>query len=103
MRPDILARAGAAWIVRQGQKAGFLIHGRADDGASEAGEAGFEVRVSRYRTLDLMRRPKPARLGILDLEGVLQVREPDRFLEALTAGFGRAKAFGCGLMLIRRV
>jgi CRISPR system Cascade subunit CasE len=33
---------------------------------------------------------------------VLEVVSPDVFLEALARGFGKAKAFGCGLMLIRR-
>jgi CRISPR system Cascade subunit CasE len=40
--------------------------------------------------------------SVLDLEGVLEVQSPDRFVDALTRGFGKAKAFGCGLMLIRR-
>ncbi len=40
--------------------------------------------------------------GILDLTGTLSVSDPAAFLSALASGFGRAKAFGCGLMLIRR-
>lgn len=49
----------------------------------------------------------PARRGIvlstLDFEGELQVMDPDRFLkDGLLAGIGSAKAFGCGLMLVRR-
>jgi CRISPR system Cascade subunit CasE len=39
---------------------------------------------------------------VLDFEGVLEVTDPVRFLAALANGFGRARAFGCGLMLIRR-
>ena len=38
----------------------------------------------------------------VDYEGVLEVREPPAFLAALSAGIGKAKAYGCGLMLIRR-
>jgi CRISPR system Cascade subunit CasE len=38
----------------------------------------------------------------VDISGVIEVREPDRFLSALARGFGRARAHGCGLMLIRR-
>jgi CRISPR system Cascade subunit CasE len=38
----------------------------------------------------------------VDYEGVLEVREPSAFLAALSAGVGKAKAYGCGLMLIRR-
>jgi CRISPR system Cascade subunit CasE len=41
--------------------------------------------------------------GVLDISGVLEVRDPARFLARLIQGFGRARAFGCGLMLIRRV
>jgi CRISPR system Cascade subunit CasE len=41
--------------------------------------------------------------GAIDYEGVLEVREPDRLMAALNQGIGKAKAYGCGLMLIRRV
>jgi CRISPR system Cascade subunit CasE len=33
---------------------------------------------------------------------VLEVTEPQAFVAAVLRGFGKAKAFGCGLMLIRR-
>ncbi|MFC7557472.1 type I-E CRISPR-associated protein Cas6/Cse3/CasE [Pseudoroseomonas wenyumeiae] len=39
---------------------------------------------------------------MLDLTGILVVRDVALFLPALAAGFGRARAFGYGLMLIRR-
>ena len=38
----------------------------------------------------------------LDFEGILTVRDPDSFLAAIARGFGAAKSYGCGLMLIRR-
>jgi CRISPR system Cascade subunit CasE len=41
--------------------------------------------------------------GVLDMSGALEVTDPERFLTKLAQGFGRGKAFGCGLMLIRRV
>ena len=67
---------------------------------------GFEPRrtlVEGYSTIELGRRRRQgATFGILDLTGVLVVTDPDAFLAALAAGFGRAKAWGCGLMLIRR-
>lgn len=37
----------------------------------------------------------------VDFQGVLTVEEPELFLLQHAKGFGRAKAFGCGLMLIR--
>jgi CRISPR system Cascade subunit CasE len=42
-------------------------------------------------------------LTTLDFEGVLEVVDPGSFLSSLLGGIGPAKAFGCGLMLIRRV
>ncbi len=37
----------------------------------------------------------------VDFNGLLTVRDPAMFLDRLAHGFGAAKAFGCGLMLIR--
>lgn len=39
----------------------------------------------------------------VDFQGVLTVKEPELFLTQYAKGFGRAKALGCGLMLIRPV
>lgn len=80
--------AGAAWLACQGAAKGF---------------EPMEVVAENYVTLDLDRhRRRRARLGVLDLTGRLRVTEPDAFVAALGVGFGRAKAWGCGLMLIRR-
>lgn len=38
----------------------------------------------------------------VDYEGLLEVTEPGRLIETLAQGVGRAKAFGCGLLLLRR-
>ncbi|MBI5196048.1 MAG: type I-E CRISPR-associated protein Cas6/Cse3/CasE [Nitrospirae bacterium] len=34
---------------------------------------------------------------------MLKVVEPDAFVQIIHQGIGRAKSFGCGLMLVRRV
>lgn len=39
----------------------------------------------------------------VDYEGVFTVTEPELLLNQIAQGIGRAKAFGCGLMLLRRV
>lgn len=39
----------------------------------------------------------------VDYQGVLTVDNPDIFLRQYSAGYGRAKSMGCGLMLIRPV
>jgi CRISPR system Cascade subunit CasE len=38
----------------------------------------------------------------LDMTGLLSVSDPDMFIGTLYHGIGPAKAFGCGLLLIRR-
>jgi len=80
--------AGRDWLVAQGAKAGFSLD---------------RVEVIAYLTEKIPRtHHKPIELGVLDLEGDLTITNPEVFLEALAAGFGKAKGFGCGLMLIRR-
>ena len=85
-----------------------IAKGAAQDWLSNLGERrGFEVNnlaVDNYRVLKLKRRRGiSANFGILDISGWLTVREPDLFIKALLTGFGRAKAYGCGLMLVRRI
>ncbi|WP_417552796.1 type I-E CRISPR-associated protein Cas6/Cse3/CasE [Marinomonas fungiae] len=39
----------------------------------------------------------------VDYQGILTVQDPIRFLTQLESGFGKAKALGCGLMLIKPI
>jgi len=89
-RADAIAEAGAKWITELGTRAGFKT-----DGATLSVDGYDRITIPRDAA-------KPAIFGLLDFEGSLTVSDPDRFLLALTSGFGRAKAFGCGLMLIQR-
>lgn len=95
-RADAITSAGRRWLVRQGESAGFSVRT-----GPERGEDG-SVRVTSYSVLRLPHRGAEMRFGVLDFEGVLTVVEPGLFLASLARGFGRAKAYGCGLMLIRR-
>lgn len=72
-------------------------------------KAGFhllEAEVTDYSTTVLPGHRGPRKgqpqFGILDLTGRIEITEPAAFLTQMALGFGRAKAFGCGLMLIRR-
>lgn len=90
LRPGAIVQTGRAWLARQGTAHGF-------SPADGVGVDGYEtVRITRERG------DSPIRFGVLDLSGVLTVHDPDRFLAAVAQGFGRSRAFGCGLMLIRR-
>jgi CRISPR system Cascade subunit CasE len=89
-RPEAVLTAGRAWLARQGAAHGFQPEG--------------EVAVNGYDRVVIPRETgKPAIFGVLEITGVLTVEDPIRFLAAQATGFGRARAFGCGLMLIRRV
>lgn len=46
---------------------------------------------------------KPIRYSSLDLAGTLTVTNPSTLTEMLYRGLGPAKAFGCGLLLVRRL
>lgn len=82
---------GRSWLERQGEKAGFRVQ------SCEAADYSAEVLPGHRGP----RKGQP-QFGILDLMGRIQITDPAAFLAQLALGFGRAKAFGCGLMLIRR-
>jgi CRISPR system Cascade subunit CasE len=88
-REAVIQEAGAAWLSGQGAKHGFSLPAA--------------PRVDGYNKWKIP-RGKLAKIEIstLDFEGVLEVTDVDQFTAALASGFGHAKAFGCGLMLIRR-
>ena len=43
----------------------------------------------------------PVTFSEIDYEGVLTVTDPEKLTAALFGGIGRARAYGCGLMLVR--
>jgi CRISPR system Cascade subunit CasE len=89
-RKDVIQQEGFAWLRRQGAAAGFDLN----EG---------EVAIDGYEPLTIRGSEKGAlRLSVLEFDGMLNVREPDRFLAKLVSGCGRGKSFGLGLMLLRR-
>jgi CRISPR system Cascade subunit CasE len=62
-----------------------------------------DLRVDAYRRHQFQRQgAAPITLSTVDLTGVLEVTDADLFGDALLNGIGRGKAFGCGLLLVRR-
>ncbi len=45
----------------------------------------------------------PGKIVAVSMEGVMTVKDPEQLLTLLKKGIGPAKAFGCGLLLVRRV
>ena len=90
-RLEVVRDSGLAWLDRQGAAAGFTL-------------APNAVRVDGYEQHRISRRgtASPMAFSTLDFEGLLSVSDPDTFLRGIALGFGASKAYGCGLMLIRR-
>jgi len=90
---DLVDRTCRRWLIRRAETHGFLV----DEDA---------LRVDGYLT-HAERRHLPStqqlRFSTVDFSGVLTVTDPDRFRAALSTGIGPAKAFGCGLLLVRRL
>lgn len=67
---------------------------------------GYEltsVEATGYRWNALPEKDRNAGFSSMDYEGVLTVEDPELFVQMLVSGLGPSKAFGCGLMLIRRI
>lgn len=89
-RKELIRREGLAWLRRQGLTAGFEF----DDP---------DIRVDGYQPLTIRGDGKRAlTLSVIEFNGTLTVRDNNVFLAKVARGFGRGKAFGLGLMLIRR-
>jgi CRISPR system Cascade subunit CasE len=90
-RPGVVTEAGTRWLAAQGSRAAFSI-------------AAPEVRVDGYDVARIARPDSaPIELATLEFDGALTVDNPARFVAAVVSGFGRARAFGRGLMLLRRL
>lgn len=88
-RPRVIQTAGALWLRRTGERHGFVPE---------------HVQADGYDQLRIPRLDGKAAIQVstLDFEGVIELTDPIAFLARLGQGFGRARGFGCGLMLIRR-
>lgn len=88
-RESVIQEAGTSWLTGQGGKHGFTL--------------SSSLRVDGYNKKQISHGKMPKiEISTLDFEGILEVTDVEKFMTVLASGFGRAKAFGCGLMLIRR-
>lgn len=75
-----------------------------------AREARLGLRFEREHCLAMSYRPltvglspkrEPIRLTLADYQGLAEVTDPAALTAAVTAGVGKGKAYGCGLLLLR--
>jgi len=87
-RDEKTQTAARVWMDKQGDRCGFKPE---------------QVLAQSYSTQRVPRRgASDARFGVLDLEGHMIVKDSKQLLASIAQGFGKAKAFGNGLMLIKR-
>ncbi|MEO8298913.1 MAG: type I-E CRISPR-associated protein Cas6/Cse3/CasE [Burkholderiales bacterium] len=86
---ELVHQACGAWLARRGEALGFELD--ADTVLVEAYEQHREKREGSLQFTSV------------DLRGRLTVTDPQAFNAALFNGIGHAKAFGCGLLLVRRI
>ncbi|MBU1619641.1 MAG: type I-E CRISPR-associated protein Cas6/Cse3/CasE [Gammaproteobacteria bacterium] len=88
-----MEQAALDWLVKDERAAGLGVR--------------FDVRplvmaYSQHKTSKKAQQPLIS-YSTVDYEGVLTVIDPELLISQVATGIGRAKAFGCGLMLLRRV
>ncbi len=91
-RPDlysIVQQSCSAWLARRGETLGFEV-----DAGSLVAEAYQRHDEAGQRDLQFT---------TIDFSGSLAVTDSEAFGRTLLHGIGPAKAFGCGLLLVRRL
>jgi len=76
------------WLEARGARHGFALE---------------QCVVACYERLTAHDKGRDMTISVADFVGVLRVTDPDIFGQVLLSGLGRAKAFGCGLLLLRRM
>ncbi|ABA88214.1 CRISPR processing complex protein CasE [Syntrophotalea carbinolica DSM 2380] len=88
-----------SWLKDKGVRNGFeLVH---DEGMN--GSKRLQFQAEGYRWHAMPKKGRDAGFSSVDFDGVLQVNNSELFQAMLFNGIGPAKAFGCGLMMVRRM
>jgi CRISPR system Cascade subunit CasE len=102
-RPRMIAEEGHRWLNERAAASGFRLLAIGPPDIDDPDADHGLLRIDGYEQLRFARIGRKGRISVLEFDGVLEVTEPLLLLAAIARGFGRARAFGCGLMLIRRM
>jgi CRISPR system Cascade subunit CasE len=97
-----------AWLAKQQQRSGFALIRRPTQQPLAPETDDYEVIVHRHQNLSFTKSPqqtsgKPVTLNTVTYDGRLRITDADAVRQVLTAGLGKAKAYGCGLMTLAPV
>ena len=88
---ELIHDVGMKWLIRKGEQHGFSVK-------------QFEVKTNNDCEYSIkLPGKKVFTLRTLDFEGKLKIVDADRFKKSLFNGIGSAKAFGCGMMMVKRI
>lgn len=85
-----------AWLHRRGATGGFTID-HADTAQLAAVRSNTKSKPADQRDT----RTDTFGINPVQYSGILTVTDPDQFTRPIVAGIGPAKAYGCGLLLLR--
>lgn len=88
--PQLIQEAGSRWLQPRLARLGAQVRSHRAEG------------YRQHKTYK-GRAAKPIGYSTLDFTGSLTVTDPEAFGQVLRQGIGPAKAFGCGLLLIRPI
>jgi len=90
--PNLVQGSGIKWLQSRAQSHGFSIE------SEKVIADGYFQHQSQAKN-----KKRPIKYSTIDFQGILTVGDPEKFLTTLYSGIGKSKAFGCGLMLIRKI
>ncbi|OGW78265.1 MAG: type I-E CRISPR-associated protein Cas6/Cse3/CasE [Omnitrophica bacterium GWA2_52_8] len=88
---DLVQNVCTHWLTARAERAGFALVNEDKNRTT--------IRVDGYSQKHAFK--KDIRFSTVDFSGILEVTDTKLFRQTLFSGIGPAKAFGCGLMLVR--
>lgn len=90
-KSEIIQSVGIDWISQRNKRNGFTIN-----------EKNTIVDKFEKHIVNKLKQKDYISFSAIDFRGQLKVNDSEKFIHTLHNGIGAAKAFGCGLLLIRR-
>ena len=90
-KSKIIQEKGLEWLSGRAPNKGFSIE-------------TDSTMVMSYNPIKTGKKNRTSiRLSMVDYKGILTVEDPDLFIDSIGKGIGKARAFGCGLILIKPI
>lgn len=90
-REEVLNTSATSWLANRAEQNGFSV-------------SRESVLVEGYQRFEIAKRKNnnKIQIGVVDFSGMLTVTNVGLFYKTLNQGLGKSRAFGCGLMMIKK-